>query len=172
MSQDTIAIFDVATPQEPNALAARLASEPALAALVPRYGAAWEATAWSVAPSASDDRVLDVIGPGGVVLRLGRRSVEVYHLLPFKRFAGEESERRVLRRMFRTVARLVGSKRAVYTHELAHTDRDPDAGTEEVIKNLADAVGPAASTFEELAGASPYRARSWYVDDFADLDAN
>lgn len=172
MSQDTIAILDVATPLEPIALLDRLAAEPALEALVDRYGADWTVTDWTVQPSASDPRVIDLLGPGGIVLRLGRRSVEVYHLVRFSAFAGDEAERRVVRRAFRAIARLVGSKRAVYTHELANTDRDPDEGIDTVIANLTEHAGPAAKTFDELAQAVPYRAGSWYLDSFADLDAN
>jgi hypothetical protein len=70
------------------------------------------------------------------------------------------------------VARLVGSKRAIYTHELANTDRDPETGTEEVIANLRENAGAPSTTFADLARAEPYRAGSWYVDTFADLDAN
>ena len=72
MSLDTIAIFDVPAPLEPIALLDRLATEPALAALVPRFGASWTVTDWTVQPSESDPRVIDLLGPGGVVLRLPR----------------------------------------------------------------------------------------------------
>lgn len=172
MSQDTIAILDVPTPLEPIELLERLATEPALQALVSPYGAQWTVTEWTVQPSASDPRVIDLLGPGGIVLRLGRRSVEVYHLVSFAAFAGDEAERRVVRAAFRAIARLVGSKRAVYTHELAPTDRDPDRGLDEVIANLNAAAGPPSTSFAELAQATPYRAGSWYIDTFADLDAN
>jgi hypothetical protein len=127
---------------------------------------------WTLQPSESDPRVVDILGPGGVVLRLGKRCVEVYHLIAFADFAAAGDQHRLVRRAFRAIARLVGSKRAVYTHELAATDRDPEMGTEEVIANLTTAAGAPSSTFADLARAEPYREGSWYVDTFADLDAN
>ena len=172
MSLDTIAIFDVPAPLEPIALLERLATEPALAALVPRFGASWTVTDWTVQPSESDPRVIDLLGPGGIVLRLGRRSVEVYHLLRFSTFAAAGEDHVVVRRAFRAIARIVGSRRAVYTHELAPADQDPDEGIDAVIANLTTAVGPASRTFAELAAAENYRAGCWYVDTFADLDVN
>ena len=172
MSLDTIAIFDVPIPLEPTTLVGRLSADPALAALVDRFGGEWEVSEWSVQPSTSDSRVVDLVGPGGIVLRLGRRSVEVYHLLRFSAFAAGGEDHDVVRRAFRAIARIVGSRRAVYTHELAPADRDPDEGVEVVIANLTTAVGPASTTFAELAGAQNYRAGSWYVDTFPELDVN
>ena len=172
MSLDTIAIFDVVTPIDPAALVERLAAEPAMAALVERYGAHWTATEWSAQPSSVHPRGIDLVGPGGIVLRLGKKSVEVYHLVEFRSFAGDLEHRRPLRRAFRAIARLLGSKRAVYTHELAATDRDPDEGTDAVIANLAAAAGPPAASFVDLATSEDYRERSWSVDTFADLDTN
>ena len=172
MSLDTIAIFDVATPLEPVALVDRLAVEPTLIALADRYGADWKAKEWSIEPSSVHERGLDLVGPGGIVLRLGARSVEVYHLVAFRTFAGDLEHRRPLLRAFRAIARIVGSKRAVYTHELAATDRDPDQGTDVVIESLEVAVGPPATSFVELAVHEDYGPRSWYVDTFHDLDRN
>lgn len=172
MSQDTIAIFDVPDVVHPLDLLDRLSTDPALVALVDRFGAEWAVTEWTLQPSATDPRVIDLLGPGGIVLRLGKRSVEVYHLISFQSFAEAGDEHRLVRRAFRAVARLVGSRRAVYTHELANTDRDPETGTEEVIASLTENAGPPAKTFADLARAAPYREGSWYVDTFADLDAN
>ena len=172
MSLDTIAIFDVPTPLEPMTLLGRLSAEPALAALVPRFGLEWEVTDWSAQPSTSDPRVVDLVGPGGIVVRLGRRSVEVYHLLRFSSFAAGGADHEVVRRAFRAIARIGGSRRAVYTHELAPADRDPDEGVDAVIENLSSVVGPASQTFAELATAQNYRAGCWFVDTFADLDVN
>ena len=172
MSQDTIAILDVAQVQHPLELMDRLSTDPAIGALAERFGGDWTITEWTLQPSASDPRVLDILGPGGIVLRLGKRCVEVYHLIDFRSFAAAGDDHRLVRRAFRAVARLVGSKRAVYTHELANTDRDPEAGTEEVIASLTSAAGAPSTTFADLARAEPYRAGSWYVDTFADLDAN
>jgi hypothetical protein len=172
MSLDTIAILDVATPLEPIALIERLAAEPSLSALVDRYGARWTPKEWSVEPSSVHRHAVDLIGPGGIVLRLGSRSVEVYHLVPFRTFAGEIDDRRPLRRAFRAIAQIVGSTRAVYTHELAAADREPDEGTEEVIANLTAAVGAPSTSFVDLAMSKDYGPGSWYVDAFADLDAS
>jgi hypothetical protein len=172
LSQDTIAILDVATPQHPLELLDRLSTDPALTALVDRFGADWTVSEWTLQPSATDSRVIDILGPGGVVLRVGKRCVEVYHLISFRAFADSGDDHRLVRRAFRAIARLVGSKRAVYTHELANTDRDPETGTEEVIASLTANAGPPATTLADLARAEPYRAGSWYVDTFADLDAN
>jgi hypothetical protein len=172
VSLDTIAIFDVATPLEPQSVLERVAVEPAVVALVERYGAQWEASMWTLQPSSVHARGVDIIGPGGIVLRLGSRSVEVYHLVELRAFAGDLEHRRALRRAFRAIARIVGSKRAVYTHELAATDRDPDLGTDEVIANLQTAAGPPAKSFIELATAAHYGPKSWYIETFPDFDAN
>jgi len=172
VNQDTIAILDVPTPQHPLELLDRLSTDPAITALADRWGKDWTVTEWTLQPSESDPRVVDILGPGGLVLRLGKRCVEVYHLISFDAFAAAGSDHRLVRRAFRAIARLVGSKRAIYTHELAATDRDPEAGTEEVIANLTAAAGAPAKTLGDLARAEPYREGSWYVDDFADLDAN
>lgn len=172
MSQDTIAILDVVQVQHPLELMDRLSIDPAITALVDEFGADWTVTEWTLQPSASDPRVIDILGPGGILLRLGKRCVEVYHLIDFRTFAEAGERHRLVRRAFRAIARLVGSKRAVYTHELANTDRDPEAGTEEVIAALTSSAGPPATTFADLSRAEPYRAGSWYVDTFADLDAN
>jgi hypothetical protein len=172
LSLDTIAILDVAAPVEPIGLVDRLARHPALSALVPRFGPEWTATGWSVEPSPVHPRAVDIVGPGGIVLRLGRRSVEVYHLLRFRAFAEGGDDHRLVRGAFRAIAHLVGSRRAVYTHELAATDREPDSGTDEVIASLTAAAGPAATSLAELARSEQYGPGSWYVDTFADLDAN
>lgn len=172
MSQDTIAILDVPNVIHPLELLDRLSEDPSVAALVDRFGGEWTITEWTLQPSASDPRVVDILGPGGIVLRLGKRCVEVYHLVSFRTFAEAGEDHRLVRRAFRAVARLVGSRRAVYTHELANTDRDPETGTEEVIASLTSHAGAPATTFADLARAEPYRAGSWYVDTFADLDAN
>ena len=172
MNLDTLAILDVAAPAEPEDLVRRLEASPALSALVPRFGPEWEPKGWSVEPSSVHAGGLDVVGPGGIVLRLGRRSVEVYHVLTWKRFVSDPEDRRLVRRAVRAVARLVGSKRAVWTHELAATDREPEEGTEEVTANLSAAVGPPSTSFDELASATPHRAGSWLVDTFEDLDVS
>ena len=170
--QDTIAILDVAQIQHPLELLDKLSEDPAIAALVDRFGADWTVTEWTLQPSASDPRVVDILGPGGIVLRLGKRCVEVYHLISFRSFAEAGDDHRLVRRAFRAIARLVGSRRAVYTHELANTDRDPETGTEEVIASLTSSAGAPANSFADLARSEPYKAASWYVDTFADLDAN
>jgi hypothetical protein len=172
VNQDTIAILDVAAVQHPLELLDRLSADPAVTALVDRFGSEWTVTEWTLQPSATDPRVIDILGPGGLVLRLGKRCVEVYHVVAFASFAAGGDDHRLVRRAFRAIARIVGSKRAVYTHELANTDRDPEMGTEDVIANLTSAAGPPAATFADLARAEPYRAGSWYVDGFEDLDAN
>jgi hypothetical protein len=172
LSQDTIAILDVPNVVHPLELLDRLSTDSALAALVDRFGADWTVTEWTLQPSATDPRVVDLLGPGGIVLRVGKRCVEVYHLVSFRTFAEGGDDHRLVRRAFRAIARLVGSRRAVYTHELANTDRDPETGTEEVIASLTSNAGPPAKTLADLARAEPYREGSWYVDTFADLDAN
>jgi len=172
VSLDTIAIFDVAAPVEPTTLVERLAVAPSITALEPRFGPMWEPTSWSIEPSSTHAASLDIVGPGGLVLRLGRKSLEVYHVCPFVTFARDDDDRSLLRRAFRTIARLVGAKHAVYTHELAASDRDPELGTAEVMESLEANVGPRAVTFAALAEAKPHRPGSWLVDTFEDLDVN
>ena len=70
MSQDTIAILDVVQVQHPLELMDRLSIDPAITALVDEFGADWTVTEWTLQPSASDPRVIDILGPCGILLRL------------------------------------------------------------------------------------------------------
>ena len=59
------------------------------------------------------------------------------------------------------MANIVGSDRAIYTHELM-----PYEGQDlvQIEKNLREKIGPPAATFAELDAAEYFGPRSWYIE--------
>jgi hypothetical protein len=82
-------------------------------------------------------------------------------------FSGDAWHREALRSVCFLVAGLVGSRRAIYTHELMPYGGADGLMQIEVI--LRANVGPPAETFEELHAAEYFGPRAWYVDTFTDL---
>lgn len=92
--------------------------------------------------------------------------LEVYHLISFHEFANDRAARDELRQVWWFVAGLVGSRHAIYTHELMPHEGSTVAETD---LSLRDRVGPPAATFAELAKAEMFGPRAWYLEDFGDL---
>src|SRR5262249_26078421 len=107
-----------------------------------------------------------LVGPGGYLFWFRPRVVELYHVLRFRTFARDSSERSILRASLYEIANLLGSTRAIYFHELLpHEGRS----LTEIENNLREGFGAPSATFEELAQTEEWGRGCWYVDRFADL---
>ena len=162
MSTDFIALFDC--PRGPQARVllfdALRAEPPEVAAVVERWRDRWRVKTWE-----TTDDPPEIIGPGGFVLRFEARTLELYHMTPFGLFTGDPPARAVLRGVCRLVAAVVGSTRAIYTHELMPYEGEDLAESEARLREL---VGPSAEGFDALEAAEHFGPRAWYVEAFGE----
>ena len=166
MSTDFIALFDAPPDFSPEWLLTKLASTPSFGAgVIERYLDHWRPKIWVVETSPASGES-ELLGPGGFAIRAIPRTVEMYHMMPFTTFASEPESRDALRRSCMLMAGVVGSERAIYTHELMPYG---GAGLAEIERGLRAEVGLPAASFEELREAEYYGPRAWYIDTFADL---
>jgi hypothetical protein len=167
MSTDFIALFDLSSNgATAEWLLARLKANPAFAAeVVDRYRDSWQPKAWVIETSPATGRP-ELLGPGGFAIRFEPRTVVLYHMMRFSTFTGDSSSRNALRRACIWIADLVGSARAIYTHELMPYDGE---GLDQIESELRARIGPPATAFEELHDADYFGPRAWYIDTFADL---
>jgi hypothetical protein len=166
MSTDFIALFDVTVEEAtPEWLLARVEEKAdVFAPFVEKYGRFFRPEKWAVG---AGHRGPEVVGPGGFALQVVGRTLELWHGIRFDLFTGDAWHRDTLRRICFACAGLVGSHRAIYTHELM-----PYAGDDGLVKiesGLRTRIGPPAKTFEELHAAEYFGPRAWYIDAFADL---
>jgi hypothetical protein len=135
-----------------------LAREPlGIREVVAHYGRQWRATEWRL------ESPVHVIGPGGFSIRLSAGALQLYHMIPFQRFAAEPA---LLRDACRALAGLVGAPRAIYHHELLPDGFHDGLAFDQIEATLRAEFGPPAATFAELAAADDYGPGCWYVDDF------
>jgi hypothetical protein len=87
-------------------------------------------------------------------------------MMLFSTFAGVPDQRHAFRRACFDLAKVVGSSRAIFTHEMMPT---PGEGLDQVEAGLRSQIGAAAASFEELLVAQPYGRGAWYIDNFDDL---
>jgi hypothetical protein len=167
MSKDCIALFDLSSDgATAEWFLARLIANPAFAAeVVDRYRDSWHPKAWVVETSPATGRP-ELLGPGGFAIRFAPRTVELYHMMHFSTFTGDSSSRNALRRACLWIADLIGSARAIYTHEVMPYDGED---LDQIECGLRARIGPPATTFEELHDADYFGPRAWYIDTFADL---
>lgn len=143
-----------------------LAEEPAgVREVVATYRDSWrgEVKAWEL----DEAKRRQIVGPGGFGFYVRERTLCFEHCLYFfKGFATDEGRRTQLRRACLAIATLVGSPRAIYTHELL-----PRGGEDldEIEAGIRAEFGAPSATFAELAVAHDYEPGCWYIDDFADL---
>lgn len=166
MSNDFIGLFDVTTPGvNPSWLSASLDNNPlVLAEVVERYRHWWRPQNWREETRPSGDPVL--YGLGGFAFTFRPRIVEAYHMIPFHRFACNADLRTPLRRVWNFMADLLGSSRAIYTHEVMPYE----GGTlSEIEVNFRAEFGPPSPGWAELCAADDFGPGAWYIDDFADL---
>ena len=169
MSIDFIALFDI-TSEDATAewLRERLSSDDGFAAgLIEQYRDRWEVKSWVVEFSPVTGRA-GLLGPGGFAISFRRGTLELYHMMPFGRFADDPASREALRRACLAVADLVGTSRAIYTHELMPYRGE---GLAQIEEDLRSRVGPPAASFAELEQADYFGPRAWYVETFGDLRA-
>jgi len=167
MSTDSIALFDVASREAKLEWLFEwiVAHRQFAASLVERYRDKWLVKNWEFEKSEVTGPA--IVGPGGFVFQLNPGTLEMYHMMRFATFTGDEASRGELRNACAQIAMFVGSDRAIYTHELMPYDGE---GLVQIEKSLRDRIGPPAATFQELHAAEYYGPRAWYIDKFADLN--
>jgi hypothetical protein len=79
-------------------------------------------------------------------------------------FTGDPWHRDTLRKVCEVVAELVGSERAIYTHELMPYGGND--GLAHIESDLRARIGPPAETFDELHAAEYFGPRAWYIETF------
>ena len=166
MSTDFISLFDAPASLTPERLLAMLAGRPGFGAgVIDKYRDFWRPKSWTI-ETAPVSGTPEILGPGGFAVSINPATIELYHMMPFTIFAGDPESRDALRHSCKLVAEMVGSARAIYTHELMPHD---GAGLDEIERGLRAEIGPPATSFEELRDAEYFGPRAWYVDTFADL---
>lgn len=167
MSTDFIALFDsseeVVTLEW---LLPRLASDAAFGAgVIDQYRDHWQPKTWAVVASPKPAEPI-LWGPGGFAIQATPGMIELYHMMPFRVFVSDPESRDALRRSCMRLADIVGSARAIYTHELMPYG---GRGLHEAERRLRAEVGEPAATFKELGAAEYFGPRAWYIDTFTDL---
>lgn len=138
---------------------------PLLIAVAKLFPPHWGGQTWTVEASGATGEE-ELVGPGGFYFRFDHGTIEVCHLVSFTTFARDSDVRIPLRRVWQYIAGLVGSTRAIYTHELMPC---VGASLKEMEADLRATFGPPALNFEELHRAEFFGPRAWYIDDFHDL---
>lgn len=166
MSTDFIALFDASSPEVTlEWLREKLIANPQFAhRIIEYFREKWRVQDWEIDSSEVNEAAL--WGPGGFVIRLNPLTMSVYHMTPFNVFTGDELWRSQLRNASFDLAEMVGSARAIYTHELMPYGT---GGLIQIEKDLREEIGPPAATFEELHTAEYFGPRAWYIDEFEDL---
>lgn len=166
MSTNFIALFDVSSPEITLAwLKGKLIADPQFGSrIIERYRDYWLVKDWEI--EESDVTGSALFGPGGFAIHLEERTIDLFHMMRFNTFTGDELFRSELRNACFQLARLVGSARAIYTHELMPYG---SGGLVQIEKRLREDIGPPAATFDELHTAEYYGPRAWYIDEFEDL---
>ena len=167
MSTDFIALLDVSVELvSPDWLLPRVIERQAVfTEFVERYGGHFRAKAWAVESVGAGSP--ELVGPGGFAMVRQGHTLELWHGIRFSMFTGDAWHRGVLRQVCRVLADLVGSERAIYTHELMpYSDDD---GLARIEAGLRARIGPPADTFAELHAAEYFEPRAWYIDTFADM---
>jgi len=161
MSTDFVAQLDVSGKDVSSQwlLERILENQAVFEEIVERYRDNWTIKAWSV------DGAQSLWGPGCFWMRLGSRAITLGHSIRFGMFAGDPWHRSHLRRVCFFVADLVGSARAIYTHELMPLQE----GLVDTEAWLRGNVGPPARTWEQLHVAEYSGPQAWYIDEFTDL---
>jgi hypothetical protein len=165
MSIDFKAILDVGRCEGLDWLMFKLESMPAFNHELAEYRTLWQPQKWAV-EQLSPLSPPDLVGPCGFAIDISGGILALYHMMRFSTFTSDFGARQSLRRSCMMLAGIVGSPKAIYTHELM-----PHEGTSvaTVAAWMEREIGPPAVTFEELRQAEYYGPRAWYVDSFADL---
>ena len=169
MSTDFIALFDVSVERlSPEWLLPRVeARSDVFAGIVTKYGHAFRMQRWAVEAAGMSGRGPVLAGPGGFVIECQDHTIELWHGIRFSMFTGDVWHRDALRRVCFLIAEMVGSARAIYTHECM-----PYGGHDSLTQieaALYTRIGPPANTFEDLHAAEYFGPHAWYIDTFSDL---
>jgi hypothetical protein len=163
MSLFTEALLEITTAGvSPESLRQWLEANPTFASeLAEFWGDRWLPKAWEI-----DVPGLHLRGPGGFYIRFESRTLLVGHCMHFFTFARAPEQRHAFRRACFGLAGVVGSSRAIFTHEMMLT---PEEGLDGNEARLRLEFGTPAASFEQLSTAEPYARGAWYIDDFDDL---
>jgi len=167
MSTDLIVLFEVTSDfVSPASVQATLSADPHFAHdIIALYRQHWQPQAWAMEdPPRLQCPVL--YGPGGFALRFEPGILELYHMMPFSRFAADVALRESMRRACRVLADLVGSDRVIFTHELIPTEGNTLSA---IARSLSARIGPPAVTYKELSEAEYFGPRAWLIDNFSDI---
>ncbi len=166
MSLDIQALLDISKEgTSPESLLQWLQAQPAFASeLIDHYGSHWTPKAWAIEVESSTGLCLS--GPGGFAIHFKPRTLSVWHMMRFSAFAGVPEARHAFRRACFELADVVGSSRAIFTHEMMPTSGE---GLDQIEAGLRSQIGAPAANFEQLLSAEPYGPGAWYIDKFDDL---
>lgn len=167
MSIDFIGLFDVAvegmtTERLLDPLAAR---NDVFSWFEEQYGSFFRNKAWVL--EAFGERPQNLAGPGGFIIRIQGRTLELWHGIRFSLFVSDQAHREAMRRVCVVVADIVRAERAIYLHEFM--PYAVDAALPDIEEALRTMIGPAAETFDDMREAKEFGPKSWYVDTFPDL---
>jgi hypothetical protein len=167
MSVAFISLFDASSEQVTSEwLFSKLEANPSFAApIVDRCKAycppqSWVIEGWSV------NGLPELHGPGGFAIQVRPRTIELYHMLRFTVFTSDLVFRNAMRDACLWIADLVGSPRAIYTHECMPYEGE---GLGQIELALRGRIGPPSVTFADLHSAKQYGRGAWYIDSFEDL---
>jgi hypothetical protein len=169
MSTDFIGLLDISRHDvTPEWLLAHVMKSPnVFAYFEERFRQSFRIQAWAVESVGPSRSVPSLVGVGGFAIDIHSRTVELWHGIRFGLFTSDSLHRESLRRVCLFFANLIGSQRAIYTHECMPYRQDEClAGIE---SGLRAQIGPPADTFEELDAAEYFGPRAWYIDTFADI---
>ncbi len=163
MSIDFNAVFDIGPEfAGPTWLKECLRIPPrGVSNVIAYFGHRWTPKEWTLEPSS-----LDLYGPGGYHFRFGPATVNLYHVIRFRTFARDSSERAILRASLFEIANLLGSPCSIYFHELLPLE---GASLAEIESSLRQEFGAPSATFEELAATEEWGQGCWFIDTFADM---
>jgi len=163
MGLATIACFERGFDFSSESLRSELAREPApIRAVVDRFRNEFDATDWTLEGD-------EIRGPGGFVMRLSPHVIRLRHGREFTYFVENDDHRELMRRAFFQVARMVGSRRAIYMHELLPNGFEDGVTLLQMEGRLRWDFGAPSATFGELVEAEDFGRGCWFIDDFADL---
>jgi hypothetical protein len=167
MSTDCIALFDApAGPGVLDLLHARFKADSSpFAELIEIYGKHWRPKSWSI-ESLSGVGDPELVGPGGFAMSFEPKILTMYHMMRFQTFTDDPRSQALLRAACRLVAGVVGSRRAIYTHEMMPHDGEDLAAIEVALR---ERIGPPAASLAALHGAELFSPGAWYVEAFENV---
>ena len=167
MSVAFISLFDASSEQVTSEwLLSQLVANPSFAApIVDRCKHYCPSEPW-VIQTWSANGLPELLGPGGFAIQVRPHTVELSHMMRFTEFTSDLPFRTAMRDACLWIADLVGSTRAICTHECMPYEGE---GLAHIERSLRARIGPPSVTFAGLHSARQYGRGAWYIDSFEDL---